>query len=395
MRYPDDRSVAGDRDTLQRAPDRSRADRRARTAAAGADRAGARAAGLRFRTDDRPGIRRARAGRGFVYRAPGGRVIRDPDELRRIRALVIPPAWTEVWISPEPDVHLLATGRDARGRKVYRYHPRFRAVQERRKFERLIDFGRRLPSIRRRVRRDLARRTLTRDSVSAAVIRLLELTLIRVGNDEYARANRSFGLTTLRDHHVEVDGALVRFHFRGKARRQQDVEFRDRRLAGVIQRSRELPGRELLQYVDETGRRRRIRSADVNGYLRDAAGSDVTAKDFRTWFATVLAYRALRSAGQPRSDRDATRRIKQALDGVADHLGNTTTVARASYVHPAVVEAYVDEELPGAPNSSTGGPDLAPASGSRRDELAVLRLLARRSSLLPRAMAASAETQAQ
>jgi len=368
---------------------------RARIAATRADRAGARAAGLRYRTDDRPGIRRIRSGRGFAYRDPEGRAVKHSSELRRIRALVIPPAWTDVWISPEPDVHLVATGRDARGRKVYRYHPRFRAVQERRKFERLVEFGKRLPWIRRRVQRDMAGGQLTRDSVSAAVIRLLELTLIRVGNDEYARANRSFGLTTLRDRHVEVKGALVRFRFRGKAGREHEVELQDRRLAGVIQRSRELPGTALLQYIDETGRRRRMRSADVNAYLRDVAGSDFTAKDFRTWFATVLAYRALRLAGQPRSERDANRRVKQALNGVAEQLGNTTTVARSSYVHPVVVEAYVNEALPIRTAGADSGPDLSPATVSRRDELAVLQLLARRSSLLAGTLPARDERQAQ
>jgi DNA topoisomerase-1 len=376
--------VAGDGDLNPSERPGERPARLSRAATARADRAGARAAGLRYRTDRRPGIRRVRAGRGFVYRGPDGNTIRDPIELRRIRALAIPPAWANVWISPESDAHLLATGRDARGRKVYRYHPRFRALQDRRKFERLMEFGRRLPHVRRRVQRDMARRGLTRESVAAAVVRLLELTLIRVGNDEYARANRSFGLTTLRDRHVQVDGALVRFRFRGKAAKEHEIELRDRRLATVIQRSQDLPGPALLQYIDETGRRRRIRSTDVNQYLRDAAGADFSAKDYRTWFATVLAYRALRSVGQPRSKRDATRKVRQALDGVAEQLGNTTTVARASYVHPVVVEAYVSEELPSSRMQLEANGGLTAASISRRDELAVVRLLRRRSSLLAR-----------
>jgi DNA topoisomerase I len=376
--------MAGDRNLICSGTTARQAGRRVVPAAAArADRAGARAAGLRYLTDRRPGIRRLRAGRGFVYRGPDGSTIRDPDELRRIRALVIPPAWTDVWISPEPDAHLLVTGRDSRGRKVYRYHPRFRALQDRRKFERLLDFGRRLPRVRRRVQRDMARPGLTWESVTGAVVRLLELTLIRVGNDEYARANRSFGLTTLRDRHVEVDGSLVRFRFRGKAGKQHEVEVRDRRLATVIVRSRDLPGPALLQYIDDKGARRRIRSADVNLYLREAAGADFSAKDFRTWFATVLAYRALRSTGQPRNEHDASRRLKQALDGVAEQLGNTTTVARASYVHPVVLDAYVSEDLPPAAGSPGDlDRELTPAWISRRDELAVVRLLARRSSLL-------------
>ena len=362
----------------------SRQSRRARVprpAAARADRVGARAAGLRYLTDERAGIRRLRTGRGFKYRSPKGSIIDNRDTLSWLRSLAIPPAWTDVWISPQPDAHLLATGRDQRGRKVYRYHPRFRAVRERVKFQRMIDFGGCLPLLRRRVDADLGRAGLGRGTVAAAVVRLLELTLIRVGNDEYARANRSFGLTTLRNRHVTVGGSVVRFHFRGKAGRLHEVPIRDRRLATIVERCRAMPGRLLFQYLDEAGRRRGLRSSDVNAYLREAAGRDLSTKDFRTWYGTVLAYRALRSVGLPKSERDARRRVKQAVDGVAEQLGNTSTIARNSYVHPLVVDAYVREELP----FRSGGDadvELAPSTVSRREELAVLRLLRKRSTLL-------------
>jgi DNA topoisomerase I len=354
----------------------------------------ARAVGLRHLPDDRPGIRRRRSGRGFAYRDTSGEPIRNASTLRRIRALAVPPNWTEVWISPEPDAHLLATGRDARGRKVYRYHPRFRGVMDRVKFGRLVQFGRLLPRIRRRVDGDLRRHGLARDTVAAAVVGLLERALIRVGNDEYARANRSIGLTTLRNRHVTVDGATIRFRFRGKSGRQHEVEVRDRRLATVIGRCSRLPGAALFRYLDDDGRPHRVTSRTVNDYLREAAGADVSAKDFRTWFATVLAYRVLRDAGRPIGERQAKRQTTGAIAAVAERLGNTPRIARASYVHPAVVDAYQEELIPepgratrrgtrrSPPNPAPAAPPDAdpeatdPTSVTRRDELRVLELLA-------------------
>ena len=370
-------------------------------------RARARAVGLHYRTDRGPGIRRVRSGSGFGYVGRSGKRIADEAVIDWIRSIAIPPAWTDVWINPDPDAHLLATGRDARGRKVYRYHRRFRSVMDRAKFRRIVEFGRRLPRIRRQVKHDLRRRGLERDVVLAAVVRLLELTLIRIGNEEYARANGSVGLTTLRSRHVDVHGSTIRFHFRGKAGRQHEVELVDRRLATVVERLLALPGALLFRFRDEDGEPRRVTSALVNDYLREAAGADVTAKDYRTWYATVLAYRALRETGPASTDRASRRRVNAAVAAVADRLGNTPAIAKASYIHPAVVEAYVEDELAAAPAAPTPagsrrpGNDRAPAKDSRprkgtgltegaepvvvpgpaelgrRDELAVLRLLER------------------
>ncbi|HEY7968983.1 MAG TPA: hypothetical protein VID95_03245, partial [Candidatus Limnocylindrales bacterium] len=301
-------------------------------------------AGLRHSSDDRPGITRRRAGRGFTYRDAGGSRVRDPETLARIRRIAIPPAWTHVWICPAPNGHLQATGRDARGRKQYRYHARYRARRDTAKFERLIAFARALPAIREQVDHDLARPGLPREKVLAAVVRLLELTLIRVGNDEYARLNRSFGLTTLQDRHAVIDGSEIRFRFRGKSGRQQEVGLRDRRLATVVRRCRDLPGRELFQYVDADGEPRDVASDDVNAYL-DAIAPGFTAKDFRTWAGTVLAYRALRALGKGSTDREKQRNVAEAIRAAADNLGNTAAVARQAYVHPAVVDAYLDGRI--------------------------------------------------
>lgn len=308
-------------------------------------RRSARLAGLRYSSDDRPGIARRRAGPGFSYRHPSGRIVRDETTLRRIRALAIPPAWTDVWICTDPEGHIQATGRDARGRKQYRYHPRWRARRDDAKFDRIVAFAKVLPKIRRRCDRDLARRSLSRDKVLAAVVRLLELTLIRVGNDEYARLNRSFGLTTLRGRHVSVDGPAIRFRFRGKSGRQHEVDLRDRRLANVVRRCQELPGQELFQFLDEDGQPRDVTSDDVNAYLRDAAGADVTTRDFRIWSGTVLAYRALSELEPPADPREAKRNVVEAIRISADGLGNTEAVARRSYVHPGVVDAYLSTGL--------------------------------------------------
>jgi DNA topoisomerase-1 len=333
--------------------------------------------GLRHASDRRPGISRRRASRGFTYRDPDGRTIRDPETIRRIRAIAVPPAWTDVWICSFPNGHLQATGRDARGRKQYRYHTRYSHRREAAKYERLIAFASVLPKIRAAVDRDLARPGLDRAKVVAAIVRLLELTLIRVGNDEYARLNRSFGLTTLRDRHAAVRGISVRFRFKGKSGRLHEVGLRDRRLAAIVRRCQDLPGQELFQYVGDDGEPVDIASDDVNEYLR-AIAPDVTAKDFRTWAGTVLAYRALRALDPPESARDGARNVVAAIRETADLLGNTAAVCRKAYVHPVVVEAYLDGRLRGALIQAAEDTGASPVETTPAEEKAVVRLLQRR-----------------
>ena len=305
----------------------------------------AKVAGLRYVTDEMPGIRRKRAGKGFIYRGPDGQTIRDPKELARFKALGIPPAWTDVWICPNPRGHLQATGRDARGRKQYRYHPRWREVRDETKYERMLAFAQALPHIRRRAEEDLKLPGLPRRKVLATVVRLLEKTLIRVGNEEYARTNKSFGLTTMRDRHVKVEGATLRFSFKGKSGVRHDVEVTDRRLARIVQRSQELPGQELFQYVDDDGQRQTIDSGDVNDYLREISGADFTAKDFRTWAGTVLAAMALQEFEAFDSAAQAKKNVVRAIERVAERLGNTPSVCRKCYVHPIVIDAYLDGSM--------------------------------------------------
>ena len=305
----------------------------------------AEAAGLRYVNDDEAGITRRRAGRGWSYRAPDGSAVRDRATLARIRRLAIPPAWTDVWICRTEDGHIQATGRDARGRKQYRYHSRWRDHRDEGKFSRVLEFAGALDRIRARVDEDLARPGLPREKVLAAMIRLLEMTLIRVGNDEYARLNRSFGLSTLRDRHARIDGAAVTFRFRGKAGIVHQVGLRDRRLATIVKRCRDLPGQELFQYVDAEGVVRDVRSDDVNAYIREASGGPFTAKDFRTWAGTVLAFRALRTMDRPTGVTAAKRSVVAAVKETAERLGNSPSVARSAYVHPAVLETYLDEGL--------------------------------------------------
>jgi DNA topoisomerase-1 len=299
-------------------------------------------AGLRYVTDAMPGVRRRRAGRGFVYIGPSGRRITEAGRLAWFKRLAIPPAWTDVWISPLRSGHLQATGRDARGRKQYRYHPRWRQVRDAAKFDRLLDFAKALPRVRRRTDRDLRRRGMPRERVLAVVVRLLEATLMRVGNEEYARENRSYGLSTLRDRHVEVRGPTIRIGFRGKSGREHEVELTDARLARAVRRCQELPGQTLFQYVDEDGRRRSIDSDDVNDYLRGASGGEFTAKDFRTWAGTTAAALALQEFSAVDSDVQAKRNVVAAIEEVAAQLGNTPAVCRACYVHPEIVAAYLD-----------------------------------------------------
>jgi len=346
----------------------------------------ARTAGLRYVTDARPGLRRVRAGKGFTYRDAEGRGVRDPGVLARIRSLAIPPAWTDVWICPSETGHLQATGRDARGRKQHRYHARWRVVSGETKFHHMIAFGRALPRIRRRVAVDLARRTLDREKVLAAIVRLLERTLIRVGNREYARANGSFGLTTMRVRHVDVAGSAVRFEFRGKRGIEHCVDLHDRRLARIVRQCQELPGHELFQWTDAQGARTPVDSSDVNAYLRELTGDDFTSKDFRTWAGTVLAATALAGVAPGATEAMARRNVGRAVDAVARRLGNTKAVCRQSYVHPAVIDAYLDGSLPAMGEAATVELALKATSGRlSADEAAVLRLLQQRERARPRA----------
>jgi len=305
----------------------------------------AKAAGLRYVTDSVPGIRRRRAGRGFSYVDPDGRVIREREHIRRFRSLVIPPAWSDVWICPIAEGHLQVTARDTRGRKQYRYHPSFRARRDQTKFEKMVELSDVLWKVRARVERDIALRGLQRKRVMATIVWLLERTLIRVGSHELARENNSFGLTTLRRRHVSIDGSTLRFEFRGKSGVVHTVAVTDRRIARIVQRCRELPGRELFQYIDARGRRQIVYADDVNAYLREITGRDVTAKDFRTWMGTMLAAEALREMGTAPTKREAERNVLSAIDRTAERLGNTRAVCRRYYIHPALIEAYLDGEV--------------------------------------------------
>ena len=340
------------------------------------DSAGAAgAAQLRYVSDGKPGLRRVRHGAGFRYLGTDGTPIRDLITLRRIRNLAVPPAWTDVWICPIPHGHIQAVGRDARRRKQYRYHPRWREVRDQTKYARLIDFGKALPRIRERVAHDLALPRLPREKVLAAVVRLLETTLIRVGNEEYARRNHSYGLTTLSSQHVTVKGTRLRFEFRGKGGKHHAVGITDRRLARVVRRCQELPGHELFQYLDDEGNRQSIDSADVNAYLRDIGGDDFTAKDFRTWGGTVLAAFAL-VAREASAEGDPKRQLSEAIGEVARRLGNTVTICRKCYIHPDVIAAHAEQSLTEALTQEPAGNDGLPP-----EERAVLRLLETRQRL--------------
>lgn len=305
----------------------------------------AKASGLRYVTDTTPGITRKSSGKAFRYFDPQGKVLRNPEILGRIKSLAIPPAWTNVWICPSANGHLQATGRDAKGRKQHRYHPRWREVRDQTKYDRMIAFGQILPKIRACVEKDLALPGLPRAKVIATVVKLLETTLIRVGNEEYARENKSFGLTTMRDRHVEVNGAKIRFAFRGKSGVKFDIDVKDRRLAKIVERCQELPGQELFRYFDDEGELRNVTSNDVNEYLREITQEDFTAKDFRTWAGTVLAARAFKEVRQFDSQAQAKRNIVSAIESVAKKLGNTRAVCRKCYIHPAVVNSYLDGTL--------------------------------------------------
>ncbi|MFT3829157.1 MAG: DNA topoisomerase IB [Opitutaceae bacterium] len=344
-----------------------------------------REAGLRYVSDLLPGITRVGPERRPRYLDPAGKPVRDPATLARIRRLAIPPAWTHVWICPRADGHIQATGRDARGRKQYRYHPDWTAVRDSSKFERMAAFARALPRIRRRVARDLRRPRLDREKVLAAMVRLLETTLVRVGNEEYAKQNHSFGLTTLRNRHVRIGRGTLHFEFRGKSGKDHEIDLRDPRLAAIVRRLQELPGQELFQYLDAAGEPQKIDSADVNAYLRACAGEEFSAKDFRTWAGTLLAAELLRDIGPFGTKREAKANLRAAITRVAERLRNTPAVCRKCYIHPLVLERYLAGVRlpPTAPNATASdvgqgsGGLLAPALGAT--ERAVLRLLRRRS----------------
>ncbi|HEV7814149.1 MAG TPA: DNA topoisomerase IB [Janthinobacterium sp.] len=337
--------------------------------------AAARSAHLRYVNDGMPGIRRKPGAKAFRYVDADGKPVRDGATLARIRSLAIPPAWTDVWICLLDNGHLQATGRDARGRKQYRYHPRWRNVRDEAKYERMLSFGKALPAIRRRVDEALGLRGLPREKVLATIVYLLEMTMMRIGNEEYARENKSFGLTTLRDRHVRIAGSAVEFRFRGKSGVRHAVKVEDRRLARIIQRSRELPGQELFQYVDDEGGLHAVGSADVNDYLRSITGEDYTAKDFRTWAGTVLAAMALQEFEKFDSQAQARKNIVQAIESVAKKLGNTPSICRKCYVHPAVIDAYLDGTILHALQTRTEHELVQDLHALHPEEAAVLALL--------------------
>ena len=344
--------------------------------------AAAKAAGLRYVTDSKPGIRRERQGEGegaaFRYLDAKGEPVEDEATLKRIKSLAIPPAWLEVWICPQANGHLQATGRDAKGRKQYRYHAKWRNVRDEVKYERMINFGKALPVIREEVDRALKLPGLPREKVLATIVYLLEATMMRVGNEEYARTNKSFGLTTLRNRHVKVDGSDVEFRFRGKSGVYHKIHVHDRRLARIIRSARDLPGQELFQYVDEEGETHSIDSSDVNDYLRAITGEDYTAKDFRTWSGTVLAALALQEFEKFDSETQAKKNIVRAIESVAERLGNTPSVCRKCYVHPAVLDAYLEGSVLEALRERTEQELSEDLHALQPEEAAVLAMLQQR-----------------
>jgi DNA topoisomerase I len=305
----------------------------------------ARDAGLVYVTDGAAGLSRRRAGKGFAYRDADGHVVRDRETLARIRALAVPPAWTDVWICASPRGHLQATGRDARGRKQHRYHARFREARDSAKFDRLTEFAKALPALRTRIDDDMRKHGLPREKIIAAIVHLLDTTLIRIGNDEYARANGSYGLTTLKDQHATIKGDALKFIFTGKSGKSWRLTLRDRRVAKVVKAAQDLPGQRLFQYRDGEGAIQQVTSTDVNAYLRDISGADITAKDFRTWGATVLAAAELSTLDGAGAKLSVKANVKHAIDTVAATLGNTPTICRKCYVHPRVIESYLDGAL--------------------------------------------------
>ncbi len=337
----------------------------------------ARAAGLRYVHDAMPGIWRERKGDHFLYYAPDGARITDPKEIERINRLAIPPAWTDVWICPNPRGHIQATGRDAKGRKQYRYHPRWAQVRDEAKYERIVAFGEHLPAIRARVEHDLSLPGLPREKALATVVALLDMTLIRIGNESYARDNDAYGLTTLRQDHVDVNRTSVRFEFRGKSGKEQKIEVKNRKLACIVRKYLDLPGYELFQYVDSQGQRRSIESDDVNAYLRDITGMDFTAKDFRTWGGTTTALRALRELGGSETKTEARQRVTDAIKVAAEQLGNTPAICRKSYVNPTIIEAYLEGALFSAIEELMRHPIPPELAALRPEEIETLMYLRR------------------
>lgn len=334
----------------------------------------AKLAGLTYVSDTEPGFRRIKSGRGFSYRRPDGGPISDAGTLKRIALLAIPPAWTDVWICPSASGHIQATGRDNKNRKQYKYHPQWREVRDQTKYEHMLDFARRLPRLRAKIHADLAKSGTPREKVLATVVSLLDKALIRVGNDEYARSNDSYGLATLRAHHLDVVGSELRFEFKGKSGKTWRLKIRDRRIARVIRSIQDLPGQRLFQYVDDEGQVRSVDSSDVNGYLREIAGEDVSTKDFRTWAGTVLAAMALGAIGPFSNQAEAKSNVRRAAEAVAARLGNTPTVCRKCYVHPEIVACYMKGALPMVRSQYNG----ASQSGLPEEERAVLNILKRR-----------------
>jgi DNA topoisomerase I len=335
----------------------------------------ARSAGLRYTTDHSSGYRRKRFGKGFIYISRDGQPLKDREEIARIEALVIPPAWQEVWICQNPNGHLQATGRDARRRKQYRYHSRWRVVRDADKYARLIEFAGRLPQIRRQVQKDMGLPGLPKRKVLATLVQLLETTFIRIGNEEYARHNNSFGLTTLRNRHAAVSGEELRFEFRGKGGKDHVISLRDRRLARIVKKCQELPGHELFQFLDETQQRQSIDSGDVNEYLKEITNQDFTAKDYRTWAGTVLASLALKDCQGFKSQTEGKRNIVKAIEAVASKLGNTRSICRKCYIHPAVIDAYLDGTML---RNLKPRRTKASAAGLRPEEAMVVALLQQR-----------------
>ncbi|WP_337176941.1 hypothetical protein [Paludisphaera sp.] len=338
----------------------------------------AKGAGLRYTSDESPGIGRRRSGKLFRYFDENGKPIRDEAILSRIKALAIPPAWTEVWICPSERGHIQATGRDAKGRKQYRYHPRWRRLRDDAKYGRMIAFGQALPRIREATDADLRLPGMPRRKLLATVVQLLELSLIRVGNEEYARTNRSFGLTTMRNRHATVDGACIQFRFKGKSGVKHQISIKDRRLARVVSRCQELPGQELFTYIDDDGAPQHLDSEDVNDYLREISGRDFTAKDFRTWAGTVLASIALREFEKFDSEAQAKQNVVRAIERVAQRLGNTPSVCRKCYIHPAVVDAYLEGSILEALRARAARVASRSLGSLKPEEAAVLALLQNR-----------------
>ncbi|WP_114946878.1 DNA topoisomerase IB [Microvirga calopogonii] len=305
----------------------------------------AETAGLLYVSDEEPGIRRKKSGKGFTYTRPDGKKVEDKATLDRIRSLAIPPAYTDVWICAKANGHIQATGRDAKGRKQYRYHPAFREVRESTKYEHMLEFAKGLPAIRKTIDEHMSLRGLPREKVLATVVHLLENTLIRVGNSDYVKQNKSYGLTTLRDPHVKVEGSELRFQFKGKSGKTWRLQVKDRRIARIVKACQDLPGQDLFQYLDETGEQQSIASADVNAYLKEITGRDITAKDFRTWAGTVLAALALAEFEEFDSDAKAKKNIRAAIEKVSSRLGNTPSICRKCYVHPEIFASYLDGGL--------------------------------------------------